>query len=704
VDRITGLIKDQLALDREKIRSDTDRPIAEVSSSSLEALRLYQSGLVELQKGENQEAIRILKEATAIDPNFAMAYAKLAEAYLSAGEMREAEAASGRAESLSQEAPLPLAERYQIHATAAAVKNDLDTAAKAYVELSNLYPRDPDILLSLAGIYEGLGKLPEAIDTYSRVVAMAPDYGEAHFGLAFVQVMSGNSQEAIRSLEEILTAGKFRDELESMGMIHSILGTAYRETGKLDQALEHYEQSNRFRREAGDKRGLATTYSNMGQVYVNMGKAEEALAAIQKSLALSREIGDRDSESNNLIEIGRAYESAENLDKALAAYRESLQIEMEGQDHTNLGIRLDYIANIYRLKGQYDDALVYLEQAKTHLAASDDHREKAINLNYIGLVRKAQGLYGDALDSLLAALALFQEIHYTMGVVDAQRNLAEIYASQGRYADALAALEQQLKLVSEEVPTDHELADARAPLGRLLVTLGSFEQGRKELEEADRAVDHTGYSAPEILFGLAQLALLESRDAEAAKAFEEANVAANLSGRKEVAIESRIELGRLYAREGKFENAARLLARTRTEARAARLRPLEAETVAALAMVYGAQGRSEKAREAALDAISMADKYSGRPVLYRAYAILGGALSGLGREQEALDAYTRAASELDWIRGSLRPEQVDSFMGRPDVRAVVQETLTALDTGGRGDEATGLRKWFSAPAGSTSGS
>jgi tetratricopeptide (TPR) repeat protein len=217
-------------------------------------------------------------------------------------------------------------------------------------------------------------------------------------------------------------------------------------------------------------------------------------------------------------------------------------------------------------------------------------------------------------------------------------------------------------------------------------------------------VDHTGYSAPEILFGLAQLALLESRDAEAAKTFEEANVAANLSGRKEVAIESRIELGRLYAREGKFENAARLLARTRTEARAARLRPLEAETVAALAMVYEAQGRSEKAREAALDAISMADKYSGRPVLYRAYAILGHALSGLGRKQEALDAYARAASELDWIRGSLRPEHVDSFMGRPDVRAVVQETLSALDTGGRGDEATGLRKWFSAPAGSTSGS
>ncbi|HEY7817524.1 MAG TPA: protein kinase, partial [Vicinamibacteria bacterium] len=400
VDRITGLIKGELDLDPGKLRGDTDRPIAEVTSSSLSALRSYQSGLAELQKGENQAAIKLLLEATSLDGNFAMGYAKLADAYLNAGEMREAEAASERAKSLSETAPLPLAERYQIHATAAAVKNDLETAAKSYAELSHLYPQDPDSLLSLAGMYEGLGKLPEAIDAYSRVVKMAPDYGEAHFGLAFVQIMSGNAAEAIRSLEEILAGGKFRDDLESMGMIHSILGTANRETGKLEKALGHYELSADFRMKAGDKRGQATTFSNMGQVYVNMGRTEDALASIQKALAIAREMGDQEAESNNLVEIGRTYESSENLDKALAAYRESLQIEMERQDHTNLGIRLDYIANIYRLKGQYDDALVYLEQAKTHLAQSEDQREKAINLNYIGLVRKAQGLYSEALESL----------------------------------------------------------------------------------------------------------------------------------------------------------------------------------------------------------------------------------------------------------------------------------------------------------------
>ena len=53
--------KDELDLDSDHPRSDTDRPIAEVTSSSLSALRSYQSGLAELQQGENQAAIQLLK-------------------------------------------------------------------------------------------------------------------------------------------------------------------------------------------------------------------------------------------------------------------------------------------------------------------------------------------------------------------------------------------------------------------------------------------------------------------------------------------------------------------------------------------------------------------------------------------------------------------------------------------------------------------
>jgi hypothetical protein len=47
---------------------------------------------------------------------------------------------------------------------------------------------------------------------------------------------------------------------------------------------------------------------------------------------------------------------------------------------------------------------------------------------------------------------------------------------------------------------------------------------------------------------------------------------------------------------------------------------------------------------------------------------------------------------------------VESFMGRPDIQALVRETVAALDAGGRNEAAGALRKWLKAPAAEASGS
>ena len=382
VDQITEQVKQHLDLTAEQIREDTDRPMAEVSTGSLEALQAYQSGLAHLQRGANQAAIPLLKEATVEDPSFAMAYAKLADAYLDAGEHEEAEVAIEQAQTLSETASLPLVERYQIHAIAAQVKDDYEAALESYRELAKLYPDDPDIQLSLGLLYEGLGRFPEASEAYARSLELAPHYGEARFGLAYAQVLTGKLDEGIQLLQNTLASGEYEGDPEAMGMIHSILGLAYRETGDLDQAIEHFNQSLDFRVEAGDTKGQSTTLNNLAVVYMIQGDSQKSYQVREEALSIAREMGDLEDESHILADIGLAHEITGDLDKALTSYRESMQIEMERQDHYALANRLDRIANIYRLKGQYNDALVYLEQAGTHLAQSGDKRERSMNLSY----------------------------------------------------------------------------------------------------------------------------------------------------------------------------------------------------------------------------------------------------------------------------------------------------------------------------------
>ena len=697
VDSLTATLKQNLDLSPAQLRADDDRSIREVSTGSIEALREYQEGASDLQKGANQTAIVHLKAATAKDPTFAMAYARLAEASLNAGEQHEADAAIERANALALKSPLPLLDRYRIHATAALVKEDYETAVTSYGEMAKLYPRDPDVQVGLAQALREVGKLPEAILAYRRVLEIAPGNKMALLSIGRVQIAAGQNQEALDSARRALDSGLFKGDAEALGTVHSVMGVAHREMGQLDLALQNLNRSLDLRKQAGDKRGQAVTLNNLAQVYDLQGQPEKALEQQKKVLAIAREMGDRERESNALVEIGLVYKVWGKLDPALASFRDSLQIEMGRQDHANLANRLNHVADVYRLKGQYDDALVYLEQARSHLEKSDDTAERANNLASIGLIKKAQGHYDEAIAAYLEAVRLFGEGEQQMGVGNVHQYLAEVYGAQGRYGDALKSLQKSASIY-DTLKVEHGQEEIKAPLGKLYTAMGRLDEAEKLLADPAPKADgheHGGHGddqAAERLLARAALFHLRGRKDEAAVAYEQANVAANLSGQKETAVLSRVELSRLYLEQGKLDAASRLAQRTRDEARAARLAPLEAEAAAAQAAVLLARGEAEPARRAALEALSLADRFSGRPLLYRTNGVLGDALAKLGRPADALEAYAKAASILDWIRGSLPPEDVAAFISRPDVKVFARRALAVLDKSGR-PEAEPLRKW-----------
>ncbi len=697
VDKITRQIKEHLDLTPEQLRGDTDRPVASVSTASLKSLRAYQAGLAQIRQGANQNAISLLKEATEGDPSFVMAQAKLAEAYLSVGDYPEAEAAIDRAQSLSETAPLPLAARYQVHAIAALAKDDYETAVASYRELVSLYPEDPDIQLSLAQSLEEQGQIPEALEAYQRVVKLAPGYGAALLGLGRAHVISGQSHEAIRSLDQAILTKEFEDDPEAMGMIHSILGVAHRDSGQYRKAVEHLNLSFDFRRQTDDKRGQAVTLSNLAAVYEQRGQIEEALEAERNAVTLARDIGDRAVESMALLNMGLTYKATGDLDNALEAIRDSMRIEMDRQDSTDLAIRLDYIADIYRIRGQYDDTLVYLKQAKVHLAASGDEQERALNLNIYGVVNKSLGQYEEAIEALLAALPIFQEIQQPLGVATVQLDLAEIYSAQGRYADAYQLLQKSLE-INQQLELGYDLAETITHWSLFLISVGQLEEAGKELGRAQDVAEKARADdlKPLILFARGKLLYLRGNLDEAAVVYQSANLEANRLSQKELAIRSQIERGRIHLRQSELAEAGQMLMKAWEEASQARLGVLEAEAATVLAELYLNQGEAETASETALQAIKMAKEFSGNPILIEAYATLGGAYQNLDRLEEAMDSYSEVAATLSRMRRRLTEEHIESFMSRSDIRALLEETAGAMKKAGRGQEAEALRKWIAA--------
>src|SRR5260370_21565937 len=137
VDRLAEMIRQNLALPADVVKELQEQSF-KPTSTSIAALRDYNQGVQFLRQGKNQEAQKRLEAATKEDPQFAVAYSRLGEAYSTLGYDAEAERSSRRAVELSQS--LPLAQKNFIEASLARVAKDNQKAVAAYENLVTSFP------------------------------------------------------------------------------------------------------------------------------------------------------------------------------------------------------------------------------------------------------------------------------------------------------------------------------------------------------------------------------------------------------------------------------------------------------------------------------------------------------------------------------------------------------------------------------------
>jgi tetratricopeptide (TPR) repeat protein len=118
-----------------------DVPLAEATTSSLEALKAYTTGVTVLAVRGEGEAVPFFKRAIQIDPNFASAYARLGLAYGATGESALSAESTSKAFALRDRTSD--AERFFIAASYdARVTGNLEKAQQTCEAWAVAYPRD----------------------------------------------------------------------------------------------------------------------------------------------------------------------------------------------------------------------------------------------------------------------------------------------------------------------------------------------------------------------------------------------------------------------------------------------------------------------------------------------------------------------------------------------------------------------------------
>jgi eukaryotic-like serine/threonine-protein kinase len=554
VDRLANQIRENLLVSKSLLKELQEHAF-KPSTTSVAALREYNHGLEQARAGKNTAAAQSFQAAIKEDSQFALAYAKLAQAYSDLGQDEDAEPAAQKAASLS--ASLPLQEKYLIQAGYDRIEKDFPKAIEAYQNLIKVSPDNTDYLYDLGIAYENTGAYDKAKEMFAKVVELDPKRIAGLRSLGRVQIESGNSQAGLEYLTRAQALSiEVQDDTERAQILQA-MGVAYSIMQRPDDALKNLQESLEIKTKLGLKKGIADSLQMIGSIYDGTGKADLALKNYNQALAIRRELGDKQGTANVLSDLGDFYVEHGKYDDALRLFKESLQSQIEIHNDQMQGQVLNNIGNTYFSKGDYENARIYFERAlqvREKLKVPSDIADTLSNLAETSM-RTAQ--FEQAQDQYLRVLDLRRSSGDARGAALASSGLGTLFGYQGRFGAAVSAQQDALKGLTEAKEQGFYLTEVLTAYGHALSQAGRSDAA-KALADALNAA-RVDKNQPQIATALSYQgddAYYRGDLKAAAVAYQESLQTAGKSGEAHLVLLNKINLAKLAVANGKFAAAA----------------------------------------------------------------------------------------------------------------------------------------------------
>ncbi|MHB8655151.1 MAG: protein kinase domain-containing protein [Terriglobia bacterium] len=267
-----------------------DTPLAQATTSSLEALKAYTLGDAQFNKGEQLGSVPFYQHAIELDPNFAMAYGRLGTIYANAGQQDLMQQYEQKAFDLKDRA----SEREKLYITAHYYNDSgqIEKGIEAYELYKQTYPQDMIPWNNLAAEYNQLGQFDKALDDGRQAMQMAPDVMNGY-------AMTARAYMGLGRLDEAKTVlGSAVQHKFSGNFIHDALSQI---------ALAEGDDVARKREDAlvaVTPDGQANVASRDARLAASRGELREAAQLFKRAQELYSQLKLKDSAANMASEQG----------------------------------------------------------------------------------------------------------------------------------------------------------------------------------------------------------------------------------------------------------------------------------------------------------------------------------------------------------------------------------------------------------------
>ena len=641
---------------------------------SAAAAHWYDEGTDSLRNGAYFQASKALTQAVQIDDKYALAHARLAQAWTELDYADRAKDELLIATKLKDRSPLSQRDGLYLDAILATTTRQFGDAVKSYTEIAKLTPEEGPVYVDLGYAYENDGNTDKALENYLKAIDLNKrQYATAYLRAGIVYQRKQDTNNATAMFDEAEKLYQAGSNEEGKIEVLRQRGILLRDKGQYEEAKAQFQQSLDASRAIGNEAQQITALIDLSYLASTRGQIAESENFAQQAVSFAQQKQLENLAAGGLLELGNSFSTQGDDTKAETYYDRAIQFARANKGRLREARGLSNLGSLYIRTARVDDGLKMVQQSLNYFQQENYPRSVGICLTQLGRGYRRKADFAAAQQALNQKLDLAVQSKNQPAIADAYFELGLLRFDEEKYPEALAQYDSALEIY-KSVNNQFRIAFTNTNRARVLEMLGRFTEAKLLLDDLFKTTNELKGSytqlVPELNMIKAQMSLSEGNVAEATAAANEAVHTA--PAKSEILIESKYFLGLVKAASGGRNDSKNLCEEAVNASANAGNIPLYSR-----ALLYCADAalRMDDAKTALLRSTQAQENFTRSQQLeseWRAWFMTSRASAKLGdqnKSEEALRNGVTARSKLEQLWG---PDTFKQYATRPDIQVYIR--------------------------------
>lgn len=635
----------------------------------------YERGTDAIRDGAYYAATKSLGQALSIDDRFALAHARLAEAF---AELEYTDKAKDELLRVSALVPdrsiLPRTDALYLEGVNAAVARDFPSAIKSYSEIVGLAPKAPQVYVDLGRAYEKNDQNDKALENYLKAISLDGQYATAHLRAGIIYSRKQEAQ-AGDSFDKALALFTALGNLEGQAEVFRQRGVLLKRSGKYADARAQFQHVLEMARTVGNEPQQVTALLDLSGLSFSEGATVPAKDYANQAIQFAQKHQLDSLVPDAWLGLANSFYGQGNYAEAEKYFKQAIDSARTAKSRFREASALMGLGNLYVTSLRTDEGLTLVEQAKDFFQQGNYLKNVSACLTAIGRAKRHKGNYQDALQAFQQQLQISQQAGDQPQVAFSYGEIGAVLYEQERYPEALEEYDKAYA-INKSVGNRLSLAFDQANRGDILWRLGRYEEAKTAFDEALTIANepNTAYQqlTPEIIRSSAQQALSQRRFSDA-KAKAERALALAGNAYKNVTIEAKYTLGLAQIWSGSVRDGAKNCEEAATMATDAGDVALLSRAILVSAESALSAGDARTALEKATAAQVRFAAGGQQESEWRAWLIASQASERLNDRDKAREQLAQAKAVLSQLQQKWGVEAFKQYVTRPDIQVYYKE-------------------------------